>query len=532
MAATLLVRSADDIVWRPGWRDFGKLPNLYVKVDGDNGRILKKKTQVVKHNIKPIWNYSLDLSSPPPSMTLTFRLFHDAPGPDVFLAEAKTSVTDLIAQSHPNEVVRLDMTAAEGGVLARLSVSLITITVENALQQMSEDTAKLRLELPVLDIAGAVEDVSSGSKLLDALDGILSALDNIVKVGDEIAKIHPYASAAWKILTSVYKIVKNQREVDDKVVQLFEDIATLYSFAKEADAVMKNIKPVEKTVLSITMQTMECALLIREYSGHGFLVQTTVVSAQILDTVEKLENSDILSALGRRSYKPPAHRECLPGTRSAIMRDITERLTTPSETRKIVWLSGVAGSGKSTIAMSVAEYFRGLGRLGLMSASHAMMCGSDPTLVLHTIAFGLAKVNPTIERAICAALSRDSNLVNAPIDKQFQELLLGPLESTSNTSSVHSLSSWMRLMSAPTTHVTFLSASLRTRFPNFPQRFKSSLPLARTQHFHELAQQAAVQELPLDITTEESEKDISPTLAPDWRVFDKRISCTNPSGWR
>jgi hypothetical protein len=37
------------------------------------------------------------------------------------------------------------------------------------------------------------------------------------------------------------------------------------------DSVVKNSKPVEETVLRITMQTVECALLIREYSGHGFL---------------------------------------------------------------------------------------------------------------------------------------------------------------------------------------------------------------------------------------------------------------------
>jgi hypothetical protein len=36
-------------------------------------------------------------------MIITFRLFHDAPGPDVFIAEAKTSVGDLMEQSHSNE---------------------------------------------------------------------------------------------------------------------------------------------------------------------------------------------------------------------------------------------------------------------------------------------------------------------------------------------------------------------------------------------------------------------------------------------
>ncbi|KAJ7197973.1 WD40-repeat-containing domain protein [Mycena pura] len=462
----ICIRSADDIVWEPSWRDCGKPPNLYVKVYHDKDRILK--TRIVKQNIKPIWDHSLDLtSSLLPSRILTFRLFHKAPGPNVFIAEAETSVADLMEQSNSNEGVWLDMKAPKGEVRGRLSVSLSAFTGDKAIRKMSEDTSKLKFPSLVgeaLDSVAAVEGFqSSGAKLSGALNGILSALENIVKVGDELAKIHPYANAAWKVLTSVYNIVRNQQEADDKVVKLAEAMAALYSFAKEVDFVVKNSKHFKETVLRITMQTTECALLIREYSGHGFLgrvaqtsflgagqkidqlatellrlkdnfdrelaVQTTVVSAQILGKVEKLENSSILSHLRCASPRPSALRECLPGTRSKIIEDITELLTTPSEAQ-VVWLSGVAGSGKSTVATSVSEYFRGLRRLGtFLCFTRNDVAGSDPTLVLHTIALGLAKAHPHIEQAICLALSCDSNLVGAPIEKQFQELLLAPLES-------------------------------------------------------------------------------------------------------
>ncbi|KAK6966895.1 hypothetical protein R3P38DRAFT_2474582, partial [Favolaschia claudopus] len=52
---------------------------------------------------------------------------------------------------------------------------------------------------------------------------------------------------------------------------------------------------------------------------------------------------------------PSSRRECLPGTRSEIIGHITHLLTTPSQAQ-IIWLSGVAGSGKTTIATSVSEY--------------------------------------------------------------------------------------------------------------------------------------------------------------------------------
>ncbi|KAJ7199387.1 WD40 repeat-like protein [Mycena pura] len=488
-----LLGAADDIVWVPGWRDRGKPPNLYVEVYSNKDRILK--TRVVERNIKPTWNDSLDLTLPlPPSMILTFRLYHDAPGPDVFIAKAETSVADLMEQSHSNEGVWLDMKARKGGaeVLGRLSVSCSAFTGDKAIEQMSEDTTKMKLPSLVgqaLDSVAAVEgfessgaklvgDVSdsvaavegfqsSGAKLSGALNGILSALENIVKVGDELAKIHPYANAAWKVLTSVYKMVKNQQEADDKVVKLVEAMVMLYSFAKEVDSVMKNSK-LQEIVLCITMQTMECALLIREYSGHGFL-----------------------------------------GTRSKIIEDITELLTTPSEAR-IIWLSGVAGSGKSTVATSVSEYFRGLGRLGTFLCFTRNDVGeSDPTLVLHTIALGLAKAHPHIERAICMALSRDSNLVGAPIEKQFQELFLRPLESVKQ----HLIGPFIVIMDAldecADDSRNVLGNLIANSFTKLPAAFRFFVTSRPDSDITRLFRnKTAVQELSLDIASE-SHNDIS-----------------------
>ncbi|KAJ7819218.1 hypothetical protein B0H14DRAFT_3147577 [Mycena olivaceomarginata] len=90
----------------------------------------------------------------------------------------------------------------------------------------------------------------------------------------------------------------------------------------------------------------------------------------------------------------------------------------------ILWLSGVAGSGKSAIAASVAEHFRGLNGLGAF-----ILCNRKvPThagQVLQTIAYKLAEFNPEyIGAEIYATLEKKRGIVNEVILTQFEELLL------------------------------------------------------------------------------------------------------------
>lgn len=97
----------------------------------------------------------------------------------------------------------------------------------------------------------------------------------------------------------------------------------------------------------------------------------------------------------------------------------------------IIWLHGVAGSGKSTVIASVAENFRGIYRLGafLKFARGA----SDPSSVISTIAFKLALFDSTIGNLILAETDRDKDIANASLATQFEKLLLDPLTTAANS---------------------------------------------------------------------------------------------------
>ena len=85
--------------------------------------------------------------------------------------------------------------------------------------------------------------------------------------------------------------------------------------------------------------------------------------------------------------------QCLPGTRTEVLEQIMDWIFSDTE-ENILWLRGVAGSGKSTISMTIAEFCVYMRRRG----AHLFFerGKSDPKSVIRTIAFWLASFDKSI----------------------------------------------------------------------------------------------------------------------------------------
>ena len=90
-------------------------------------------------------------------------------------------------------------------------------------------------------------------------------------------------------------------------------------------------------------------------------------------------------------YRQGDRNGCLKGTREGVL-DKIERWAEDFDQSPIFWLHGLAGTGKSTIAQTVAEKLFADGRLG---ASFFCSSGSDDRsnlrLIFPTLAFQLAQ---------------------------------------------------------------------------------------------------------------------------------------------
>lgn len=135
-----------------------------------------------------------------------------------------------------------------------------------------------------------------------------------------------------------------------------------------------------------------------------------------------------------------SQKSCLPGTRSELLSQLEEFASThdPSSAARVLLLTGVAGCGKTAIAQSVAQRFNQKAwpqtRLGACFHFSAQVEDRRTTRLFYsTLAFALSGLDPSIEERIIHALSSDRNLPSASPVKQFDDLILLPLSSFSQS---------------------------------------------------------------------------------------------------
>ncbi|KAG1767153.1 hypothetical protein EV702DRAFT_1282681 [Suillus placidus] len=120
------------------------------------------------------------------------------------------------------------------------------------------------------------------------------------------------------------------------------------------------------------------------------------------------------------------HSRCMENTRVALQETLRQVLDRHDRTN--IWLKGLAGVGKTSIAFTVAEEMKLTQRLAasfFFSRQHAQ----HATMIIPTIAYQLALVFPSIKDAIMKAIAEDELLLSSGKSRcdQMQELIVKPL---------------------------------------------------------------------------------------------------------
>ncbi|CCO35853.1 hypothetical protein BN14_09973 [Rhizoctonia solani AG-1 IB] len=139
----------------------------------------------------------------------------------------------------------------------------------------------------------------------------------------------------------------------------------------------------------------------------------------ILPSMSAVYNSAESASVQRRS--------CAEGTRKSEINQLLDWATIP-DAGKTCWMSGMAGTGKTTVAYTLCAELQKASRLGAsFFCSRASRDCRQARHIIPTIAYQLAQFSHPFQCALDKVLREDSDVHTRALNIQYQRLLLEPL---------------------------------------------------------------------------------------------------------
>ena len=160
---------------------------------------------------------------------------------------------------------------------------------------------------------------------------------------------------------------------------------------------------------------------ILQSSTYLLSLPWSVVLMISIDTLDKLRH------VPYASLDSQIQDGCMEGTRVGVLASLVSWSVDPTAS-PIFWLSGMAGTGKSTIAWSLCKLLKQSGHL---AGSFFCLRGSadrgDAARILPTLAHLFAQRNAAYAESLVGALTRDGDAAHKRVDQQTELLLRAPL---------------------------------------------------------------------------------------------------------
>ncbi|KAJ5289111.1 WD40-repeat-containing domain protein [Penicillium angulare] len=269
-------------------------------------------------------------------------------------------------------------------------------------------------------------------------------------VGGYIIEVH---NARDDILALHYAVTDLQSIVQDLQKFLQDGKNALQTSSRLADSIKKclcDLQDLEKKLgagkgkslmrkfglrsLKWPLKRLEVEGLIQRLEGYktSFVLSLQVdQTSLILDNAQNTDLSklEVAAEAEYGSFSDREEEECLQGTRTELLKDIMEWTMLPCRKQKIIFLlSGMAGTGKSTVSRTIAKALKDNNRLG---ASFFFKRGEKdrgnakklfPTLIKQLV-LQIPGLGPGVQKAI----RKDPEIGSKSLGDQFDKLILQPL---------------------------------------------------------------------------------------------------------
>ncbi|CAE6357765.1 unnamed protein product [Rhizoctonia solani] len=230
-----------------------------------------------------------------------------------------------------------------------------------------------------------------------------------------------------------------QATIDD-VISCFETLKIepeyqRESIVKQTDVIKKRRdQPPERKLTKAAQDENE---VLSAYRGieRAFRQLQTDAGLSVWNIVEKQAADSLLEKLA--PSRLAAHnstlatdvnrRSCTKQTRTQILLEL-DQWAADRQTPNIYWMSGMAGTGKTTIAYTFAESLKARGLLGAsFFCTRASSECQDVGRIMPTIAYQLARYSMSFQSAAVKALESDPDIGTRAITEQCERLIKEPL---------------------------------------------------------------------------------------------------------
>lgn len=135
------------------------------------------------------------------------------------------------------------------------------------------------------------------------------------------------------------------------------------------------------------------------------------------------------------SYDRQHEPICLPNTRVDLLQEIYN-WSDGHDVRCIFWLNGLAGTGKSTIARTIARRYSERGHLGAsFFFSRGVQDVSHAGRFFTSLAVQLSNQVPSLQHHISDAISKNKDIANQSLSDQWRQLIFHPLSKLNSNDS-------------------------------------------------------------------------------------------------
>ncbi|TFK66554.1 hypothetical protein BDN72DRAFT_917225 [Pluteus cervinus] len=295
--------------------------------------------------------------------------------------------------------------------------------------------------------------------LIECLGKVGSAINILIEIGEPLSQLHPTAELVFGLIKSVVAVFEKQKLCYEKLSDLFEKMASCLPYFKKMQK-LRNFSNVQETIESILIH-MEAALkVVLSHNTFSSLKQffDFVVSSEadkfsdlsvkfdkLLDDynlalqldmailqdqlVEQAAQNQVKEALEKLNYvQVIPGDQCLEKTRVSTLADID--IWAQNSTQPICWLSGPAGTGKSTIAATAALNFEETRKLAAFyTCRRDQKALGNPLQLWKNICYRLAIVYKPFGLKLAKVITDDLHFGSGAetISVLFQKLFKHPL---------------------------------------------------------------------------------------------------------